>query len=404
MKAKSIDTSRDAPTVGVHTKTRAGLNVLFLTPWYPTTDSPVAGVFVRECARAVSLYHNVVVVHDAGIDPNQRRAWRLEQETNGDLTAGIPTYRFWHRRSPVPKTSYILYLWSVWRACCRLARQGFRPDIIHAHVYGVGVPAVLAARLRRIPVVITEHFTGFPRRLLSRREVRSARWAFRRADVVMPVSESLLRAIEAYDIKANFRVVPNVADTHIFHHRPHSLPNAGPKRLLCVALLDEKKGIRYLLEAVAKLPPQAGPWRLDIVGDGPERQPLQAKAQELGISDRVTFQGVRPKSEVAEFMGAADLFVLPSLWENLPCVIAEAMTTGLPVLSTLVGGIPEMVDDMVGMLVPPGDADALSAALASMLENLDRYDRAAIAWRANIYSPESVANVLHSIYEECLRK
>jgi glycosyltransferase involved in cell wall biosynthesis len=386
----------------------ARLNVLFMTVWYPSKENRVMGVFVRECAKAVALRNNVVMLHCAGCDPNQRQLIRVEKETDEELAQGLPTYRCWHRRSPVPRTTFLfapfLWPWSASRALREIERQGFKPDIIHAHVYSAGELAVRLGRREGIPVVITEHTTAFPRKLLGRHQIRIARRAFQGADVVMPVSESLRQAIEAYGIRAHFQVLPNVVDTTFFYPNPSPRPQVGPKRLLCVCLLDEKKGVRFLLEAVAILPPEAGPWRLDIVGDGPQREPLQAQAQALGIADKVTFHGVLSKPKVAERMRAADLLVLPSLWENLPCVIAEAMTTGLPILATQTGGLPEMVDDATGVLVPPGVASALSTAAARMLTNLDQYNRAAIAQRASLYSPDSVGSRLQSVYETCLQK
>jgi hypothetical protein len=81
------------------------LKVLFITAWYPTREVPVQGVFGREHAKAVQLYDDVVVLHLAGSDPTLRTMWRIEQEANETLTEGIPTYRVWHRRFPVPKLS-----------------------------------------------------------------------------------------------------------------------------------------------------------------------------------------------------------------------------------------------------------------------------------------------------------
>jgi glycosyltransferase involved in cell wall biosynthesis len=382
------------------------LKVLFITTWYPTQRQPIAGVFVREHAKAVQLYDDVIVLHCAGLDSNLTALWRVEQETDSDFAENVTAYRVWHRRSPIPKTSYPIYIWSVFQAYNLLAHQDFRPDIIHAHLYKAGVPAVLIGKKNGVPVVITEHSTEFPRRMLRALDIWKARVAFNRADVVMPVSHSLQRAIEAYGIRARFQVVPNVVDTQRFHPPPaHQLRNQD-KRMLAVSLLDasHKKGIPQLLEALVEVRDRRDDWQLDIVGDGPARSEYEVMARDLGLAERITFHGIRPRAEVAQFMRQADFFVLPSLWENLPCVLIEAMASGLPIVATHVGGIPEMVDDEIGILVPPGDAKSLSVALCSMLESVDEFDRQAIVQRSDNYSPGSVGKLLHSIYQECVGK
>ena len=219
------------------------LKVLFITGWYPK-EQPTAHLFIREHAKAVSLYDDVVVLHCAEPDSNLNGLWRLEQETDESLTEGIPTYRVWYKRLPIPKVSYFIYVWCIFQAFRWAVAQGFRPDIIHAHVYGPGLVAVLIGKLYRVPVVITEHYSVFPRRALSRREVVMAWLAFRQANLVLPVSFSLQKAIERYGIRAKFRVVPNVVDTALFFPPSERSHDHNPKRILFVGQLnsDHKKG------------------------------------------------------------------------------------------------------------------------------------------------------------------
>ncbi len=103
-------------------------------------------------------------------------------------------------------------------------------------------------------------------------------------------------------------------------------------------------------------------------------------------------------------MRQADIFVLPSLWENLPCVLIEAMACGLPIVSTLTGGIPEMIHEGMGILIPPGDVTKLSTSIAQIMDSIDEFDRRAIAQQALQYSSESVGRLIHSIYKDYLRK
>jgi glycosyltransferase involved in cell wall biosynthesis len=381
------------------------LKVVFITAWYPTREQRVGGVFVREHAKAVRLYDDVVVLHCAGSDPKLKGLWRLEEETDESLTEGIPTYRVWFRPLPIPKASYFIYLWSVFRVFRHITAHSFRPHIIHAHIYDAGVPAVLIGRLYHIPVVISEHYTGFPRRLLSQTSILKARFAFSWAKLVLPVSRALQGGIEGYGIHARFQVVPNVVDTSLFFPRTDKPSEDTQKRILFVGLLDSshKKGVPYLLQALAQLRQERDDWHLDIVGDGPVRAEYEQLARKLGIAKKVTFHGLKSKQEVAEFMRHADLFVLPSVYETFSVVAAEALATGTPVLATRCGGPEEFVAENVGMIVPPGDSEALYKGLNYMLDHLECYSRSEISsYAAERFSPERIGKQLHTVYEASL--
>lgn len=171
------------------------------------------------------------------------------------------------------------------------------------------------------------------------------------------------------------------------------------KRLLLVALLTPIKGIPYLLEALTLLKKKRDDFVLDIVGDGPCRKDYEEMTHDLGLQEHVRFHGLKTKQEVAEYMGNADIFVLPSEWENMPCVIIEAMASGLPVVSTNVGGIPEIINDEVGVLVPPKNSVRLVKALDSILNNLPSFSRERIVELARErYSYEAVGEVLNRLY------
>jgi glycosyltransferase involved in cell wall biosynthesis len=266
-----------------------------------------------------------------------------------------------------------------------------RPDLIHGHVFRVGAVAAVLGRLMRVPVVVSEHHSLFARRLATPTDLLLARIAFRGAHVVAPVSESLRESIEAYGIHARFRVVPNPVDTALFHPGER---RSGDLRLLNVAALAEKKRHADLLEAVALLRARGLPVTLDIVGDGELAGELAACAGE-----GVRLLGARPPAAVAELMRAADLFVLPSRFENLPVVLLEALASGLPVVATAVGGVPEIVDDAAGRLVAPDDPAALADAIADVAART--FDPAALAGRVRErYSLEAVGATWDEIYAE----
>ena len=142
---------------------------------------------------------------------------------------------------------------------------------------------------------------------------------------------------------------------------------------------------------------------LDVVGDGPSRAELEGLATALELDDAVTFHGIQAKAGVARFMANADFFVLPSHEENLPCVVIEAMASGLPVVATDVGGVAEMIDERRGTLVPDGDRGALADAIDGMLDRHERYDRDhLVAYSAKRFSYDAVGRKFSEIYAELL--
>ena len=380
------------------------LKILFVTNWYPSKDAPVKAVWVREHAKAVRLYDDVLMLHGAGPDSSLKSRWRMEKETDEELHEGIPTYRVMYRPAAVARMSYLIYAWSILRAFQRIVSEGFRPDIIHVHVYDAGGPAVLIGKLYGIPVVVSEQFSSFPRRLLGRLDVCKAWFAFRWADRVLPVSYALQGAIEGYGIRGRFQVMPNVVDTNLFSP-PRVHNHNDPKRILYVGQLVPVKGLPFLLRAVSRLSRSRDDWRLDIVGDGVARKEYEHLAADLKLGDKVTFHGLKTKREVAWFMRQTDLFVLPSVYETFSVPAIEALATGIPVLATRCGGPEEFVIKDVGLLVPPGDAEALCKGLDDMLNNLHLYSCEQISqYAVERFSAEVVGAKLHEIYQGLARQ
>ncbi|SHH65264.1 glycosyltransferase family 4 protein [Marivita hallyeonensis] len=141
-------------------------------------------------------------------------------------------------------------------------------------------------------------------------------------------------------------------------------------RAVFVGRLAGVKGVPILIDAIAQLAETHPDVSLRLVGDGPDRKNLEAAVKRQGLSDRVVFLGYRSQAEVAEELAQADVFVLPSFAEGVPVVLMEAMAGQVPVLTTRLAGVPELVEDGVtGRLVPPGDAAAFRDALDEMLRD-----------------------------------
>jgi len=253
------------------------------------------------------------------------------------------------------------------------------PDLVHTQLEFANVLGAAAAARRGVPVISTLHTlenpspwsrAGLRMRLMS--------WSLRHhANLVIAVSEDARRHhLDHLRLPAGLvATIHNGIDTADFHIEPGPRTEVRdrlgiPRKaavIITVAVLRPPKGIDRMLMAMPDILEATPNAHYLIVGDGTARAQLEETAAGLGITDRVTFAG--PRADIPLMLAAADLFVLPSLTEALPTVIAEAMAAALPVVATRVGGVPEMVDETTGIVVEPDDVAALAHASCLLLED-----------------------------------
>jgi L-malate glycosyltransferase len=370
--------------------------VLIVPTWWATPADPLAGVFVREQARLVAARHDVAVLFPFDPAPPARGLWEVAE----DEEDGLPTLRVRRRRLPVPKHALALSVAGARAALRRLRARGFVPEIVHAHVFAAGAVARLAAG-RGVPLVVSEHYSGIARGQVRGFELHRARFAYRAADLVAPVSGVLERAVTALAPHARIRVIPNAVDLDRFHPpAPGERPDGPPWRLLLVGALTPVKGIPTALAALAELARERPDVVLEIAGDGPLRAECEALAAGLGVAGRVRFLGRLERDAVAARMRASHVLVSASEWENLPGNQLEALASGLPVVATRVGGVPELIDERAGALVSAGDPAALAAALADVLARRAAFDPRQLAAAARErFGPARVAAAWDEAYE-----
>ena len=148
---------------------------------------------------------------------------------------------------------------------------------------------------------------------------------------------------------------------------------SGGTQLLFVGRLTGFKGLPVLLDAMPSIVGRRPGTRLVLVGDGPDREALEAQVRRLGLEDSVEFAGSRSPADVAALLAATDVFVLPSFAEGVPTVLMEALGAEVPVVTTRIAGVSELVEDGVsGLLVPPSDPTALADAVTSLLGDPER--------------------------------
>lgn len=173
----------------------------------------------------------------------------------------------------------------------------------------------------------------------------------------------------------------------------------GPFRILCVAALREVKGHRYLIEACKQLSTRNLNFQCDIVGEGPLRDAIRQQIRESDLGDVVTLHGALPRPQVLEKMRRSDVVVLPSVRdrrgrrEGIPVTLMEAMACGVPVISSALSGIPELVDPgETGILTPPGDSGALADALEELGQSEEKRRELGIAGRRRVFEQFDLKN------------
>jgi glycosyltransferase involved in cell wall biosynthesis len=301
----------------------------------------------------------------------------------------------------------------------RLARQIARSriDIVHAYNFYGNVFAVPPARLMA-RVVIASIRDRSP--YLTSMQKRVQRYACQFADRILVNADAVkdwLVGDEGYD-PSNIIVIRNGVDMTRFAGPPAGarirselgIP-ADARLVTVVSRLTRLKGVEHFLQAAAALKPRYPDVRFLIVGETSPPDPaylqeLQGLADALGIAGQVTFTGRR--SDVPDILGAADVAVMPSLNEALSNALLESMAAGAPVVATRVGGTPEaLTDGETGLLVPPGDAAAITAAVSRLLDDrvlACRLGRAARARISEQFSVGRMVSATENLYGELLSR
>jgi len=235
-------------------------------------------------------------------------------------------------------------------------------------------------------------------------------WALgssRKARLILTATAATRAAIAPRFQSKCVSMLENGVDLDLFTAEPWPAPDM-PLQILFVGRLLPFKGVAMLLEAVARL---LLPFRLTVVGAGPEELALRAQAEALGLQDRVAFTGGLPLAEVAGRLAAAHVFCLPSVRESGGAVLLEAMAAAKPVIALAYGGPAEIVDDEVGRLLPSSGWEAVVAALAQTLAEVaaepEAWRKRGLAGRRRVeqrYAWDVKIDAAIALYRQCLEK
>lgn len=380
--------------------------VLKLCGWYPSKVDALSGDFVQRQAIAISGQCKTVVLF-AQKDPTPgRRKIETAFERHGNLFE----YVFYY-----PKTKWLDKLWSQWyymrvlkSFLPILLKEHGTPSIVHINiVWRAAIWGLYLKKKYNWPFVITEHSTEYqPVAIENIRNKAASRklitkQAFQSSSLTIPVSNQLGQVIQQLYGPISYRAIPNVVDTSLFYYKPRLATNR-PFRLLHISTMGYQKNMEGLIRVLQQLAKSGASFEIIMVGSTDD-QVRKMVDEGTVLSSFTTFTGNITYHEVAALMQSADALVLFSRYENLPCVLLEAMCCGLPVITTDVGGIPEIVTKDNGILVPEGNEPALLTALKEVVTGRRPFDQAAIAQKAQaLYNYDTVGKSFIDVYQQVL--
>jgi glycosyltransferase involved in cell wall biosynthesis len=284
-----------------------------------------------------------------------------------EIMDGVGVWRTWFpMRNP---TGWALHALGSMPRFGSLARSA---DLVHAQAFASVVPGMVVKRALGVPLVSTYHTSHFLRRASSPFWRPVFRRMIRAADHNLAASAEIARVAEEVAPGVRVEALVNGVDTELFRPVAPALepPPPGRRRLVAARRLFPKNGVEYLVRALPALATRADVEAV-LIGDGPERGRLEALARELGVAERTRFLGSRPHADMPGLVCSAELAIVPSLVEATSVAALEAMSCGVPVAASDVGGLPEIVDASVGALFRPGDPDDLARTVAALLQRPD---------------------------------
>lgn len=308
----------------------------------------------------------------------------------------------WAGKLPVVRSLFRLlpYLFALWR----LAGNS---QVLHVmansgwswHLFAV--PAIWLARWRGVPVVI--NYRGGEAGEFLARSQRAVQGSMRHVAKLIVPSAFLQGVFGRFGMQAE--IVPNIVDLARF--RARGARTGSAPHLLVARNLEAIYDNATALHAFVQVRARFADARLTVAGSGPEENMLRVLAQSLGIAQAVHFAGRLDRDAMAALYREADLMINPSLADNMPNSVLESLASGVPVVSTNVGGVPFLVEDGVtALLVPPGDPAAMAVACNRLLEDETLWHRLASAGAAEVerYTWARVAPLLAQTYDSAMQR
>jgi glycosyltransferase involved in cell wall biosynthesis len=370
------------------------LHILFLSGWYPSRVLPINGDFVQRHAEAIATKHKVSAVHLI-TDPKANESIEISISEINNVTTYI---------AYIKKTWNPIYkLYSFYKAYKEILKTVGDYHLIHLNkLYPFGIIAFLSKLFIKKPFLITEHWSGYQKphnRKISFLEKSISKLIARKADFICPVSQHLAMAMENFGLKGQYHPVPNVVKTNIFIPKKET-----NKRLTLIhisSLFDEVKNVTGILNTLGALKKKEIDFICHFIGGTDTNFKEIISKNNLNKND-ILFIDFLEQEKLVSYLQQADALLLFSNYENLPCVILEAFSTGIPVIATNVGGISEYFPENFGKLIKVQDEKDLEEAIISIQSTKWATPNEMHNYAVENFSPAMIADKFNYLYKKML--
>ncbi|SKA88585.1 Glycosyltransferase involved in cell wall bisynthesis [Caloramator quimbayensis] len=360
---------------------KENLHVIMIPSWFLKEEDKTKGSFFLDQAIALHKQNINISILFSEADRSLKNfnfssLIKNHFQISKEKEENILVYRY-HGWNIYPKTKKLklCYLEHTYiKLLKKYIDENGVPDLIHAQSsIWAGYIAYKIYKKYNIPYIITEHFTGFQRGIINEKEKKLAKKAFEKSRYNAAVSVPFANFLENY-FELKFNVIPNTIDTNFFCIKGNKI-NSKYFTFINVSFLTYKKGIDVLINAFYKAFNNNKSVRLKLIGDGDERKYLEEMVKKLNLQDRVLFLGNKDRNYIKDELLNSDVYVCASREETFGVSLIEAMSCGLPVISTICGGPEDFINSKVGILIQKNNVNELTKALIDIYNNYHLYDR-----------------------------
>ena len=383
------------------------LKILFVPRWYPCLTDPMPGLFIQRQAEALAKKYSVQVI---SVHPDP--ACTKKYEIVNSIEKSVKVCRVYYRTiQNLPAFSKLVNFFHYVKAhhLGYMSLEPFSADIINGHILTreIFFAWYMAGKQNR-PYVISEHWSRyFPANGTYHGLFRKWLTGFliKKSSGLIAVSDSLAMAMKAVNlVHRNTVVVPNLVDVSVFIP-PINKPAQEKAVIMHVSCFEDKsKNISGFLEAIAGLYKQRSDFRVILVGDGPDYLAMRKFAFSLGLNDaQVEFTGLKQHSELIMLYQTASFVVQTSRYETFGTVVIEALSCGLPVVSTNTGVAASVINDSNGIIIQQSSVNEIVMAIKHMLNIYSTFDSRKLHESvAGNFSEDAISEQLTGIYLEII--